>query len=145
MIGGRHGTVDPSCSRGFESQTQHLRFFSLYSWKLYHIWYWIVNKQDVYLHHTAFQDENKFFWTRYLLKCILLSSLGSVQLWYKASYLWGRGGGQVVSVLAFYFNNPRLNPSEADNFYLKRTKKRQQEFRKRRFKSVLILLYKKLR
>ena len=57
----------------------------------------------------------------------------------------GRGGGQVVSVLAFYFNNPRLNPSEADNFCLKRTKKRQQEFRKRRFKSVLILLFKKLR
>ena len=27
-----------------------------------------------------------------------------------------RGGGQVVSVLAFYFNNPSSNPTEAYSF-----------------------------
>ena len=30
----------------------------------------------------------------------------------------GPGGGQVVSVLAFYFNNPSSNPAEVNNFYL---------------------------
>ena len=38
----------------------------------------------------------------------------------------GRGGGQVVSVLAFYSNNPSSNPAEVYNFsvklFLKRTK-----------------------
>ena len=28
----------------------------------------------------------------------------------------GRGGGQVVSVLAFYSNDPSLNPTEAYSF-----------------------------
>ena len=30
-----------------------------------------------------------------------------------------RGGGQVVSVLAFYFNNPSSNPAEAYSFSVK--------------------------
>ena len=30
----------------------------------------------------------------------------------------GRGGGQVVSMLAFYSNNPNLNPAEVYNFSL---------------------------
>ena len=38
----------------------------------------------------------------------------------------GRGGGQVVSVLAFYSDNPSSNPAEVYNFsvklLLKRTK-----------------------
>ena len=42
------------------------------------------------------------------------------------STLLGRGGGQVVSVLAFYSDNPSSNPAEVYNFsvklLLKRTK-----------------------
>ena len=38
----------------------------------------------------------------------------------------GRGGGQVVSMLAFYSDDPSWNPAEIHNFtlklYLKRTK-----------------------
>ena len=34
----------------------------------------------------------------------------------------GRGGGQVVSVLPFYSNDPSLNPAEVYNFSVKRTK-----------------------
>ena len=30
----------------------------------------------------------------------------------------GRGGGQVLSMLAFYSNNPNLNPAEVYNFSL---------------------------
>ena len=30
----------------------------------------------------------------------------------------GRGGSQVVSVLAFYSNDPGLNPAEAYRFFL---------------------------
>ena len=33
----------------------------------------------------------------------------------------GRGGGQVVSVLAFYSNNPSSNLAEAYNFFCKIT------------------------
>ena len=29
----------------------------------------------------------------------------------------GRGGGQVVSMLGFYSDNPSLNPSEAYSFF----------------------------
>ena len=29
----------------------------------------------------------------------------------------GRGGGQVVSVLALYFDNPSANPAEAFSFF----------------------------
>ena len=39
---------------------------------------------------------------------------------------WGRGGGQVVSVLTFYSNDPSSNPAEVYNvsvkLLLKRTK-----------------------
>ena len=42
----------------------------------------------------------------------------------------GSGGGQVVSVLAFYSDDPSSNPVEVYNFsvklYLKRTKKQKQ-------------------
>ena len=31
----------------------------------------------------------------------------------------GRGGGQVVSVLTFYFDDPSSNPTEAYIFYVK--------------------------
>ena len=31
----------------------------------------------------------------------------------------GRGGGQVVSVLTFYFDDPSSNPAEAYIFYVK--------------------------
>ena len=31
----------------------------------------------------------------------------------------GRGGGQVVSVLAFYSDNPSLNPADAYSFFCK--------------------------
>ena len=31
----------------------------------------------------------------------------------------GRGGGQVVSVLTFYFNNPSLNPADTFSFFCK--------------------------
>ena len=41
-------------------------------------------------------------------------------------YILGCGGGQVVSVLAFYSDNPSSNPAEVYNFsvklFLKRTK-----------------------
>ena len=41
-------------------------------------------------------------------------------------FAWGRGGGQVVSVLAFYSDDPSSNPAEVYNFsvklLLKRTK-----------------------
>ena len=33
--------------------------------------------------------------------------------------LWGRGGGQVVSVLAFFSDGPGLNPAEAYIFSVK--------------------------
>ena len=43
----------------------------------------------------------------------------------------GCGGGQVVSVLAFYSNNPSSNPAEAYSFSvilcLKRTEKNKKE------------------
>ena len=32
---------------------------------------------------------------------------------------WGRGGGQVVSVLAFYSDGPSSNPAEVYNFSVK--------------------------
>ena len=32
---------------------------------------------------------------------------------------WGRGGGQVVSVLAFYSDDPSSNPAEASSFSVK--------------------------
>ena len=32
---------------------------------------------------------------------------------------WGRGGGQVVSVLTFYSNDPSLNPADVRSFYCK--------------------------
>ena len=37
----------------------------------------------------------------------------------KIDKLWGCGGGQVVSVLAFYSNDPSLNPAEAYSFSVK--------------------------
>ena len=44
----------------------------------------------------------------------------------KVLFKSGRGGGQVVSVLAFYSDDPSLNPAEVYNFsvklLLKRTK-----------------------
>ena len=36
----------------------------------------------------------------------------------KLFFLSGRGGGQVVSVLAFHSNNPSLNPAEAYSFFM---------------------------
>ena len=39
----------------------------------------------------------------------------------------GRGGGKVVSVLAFYSDNPNSNPKEAKKICLKRTKIRKKE------------------
>ena len=36
-----------------------------------------------------------------------------------------RGGGQVVSVLAFYSNNPRSNPTDAYRFCAGKTKNKQ--------------------
>ena len=37
----------------------------------------------------------------------------------KQYYIDGRGGGQVVSVLAFYSDDPSSNPAEAYNFSCK--------------------------
>ena len=35
------------------------------------------------------------------------------------SFIQGRGGGQVVTVLAFYSNDPSSNPAEAYSFSVK--------------------------
>ena len=35
-----------------------------------------------------------------------------------ATQPWGRGGGQVVSVLAFYFVDPSSNPAETYSYFL---------------------------
>ena len=32
---------------------------------------------------------------------------------------WGRGGGQVVSMLSFYSDNPSSNPADAYSFFCK--------------------------
>ena len=37
--------------------------------------------------------------------------------WCNFILIWGRGGGQVVSVLAFYSDDPSSNPAEANNFF----------------------------
>ena len=39
------------------------------------------------------------------------------------NYLMGRGGGLVVSILAFYSDNPSLNPASILIFLYKKTKK----------------------
>ena len=36
----------------------------------------------------------------------------------RIQYIQGRGGGQVVSVLTFYSDDPSLNPAEAYSFFL---------------------------
>ena len=41
-----------------------------------------------------------------------------VQSWFKLSPNVGRGGGQVVCVLAFNSDDPSLNPAEAYSFFL---------------------------
>ena len=41
--------------------------------------------------------------------------------------IWGRGGGLVVSILAFYSSNPNLNPACYLNFIYEKTKINEKE------------------
>ena len=58
---------------------------------------------------------------------------------------WGRGGGQVVSVLAFYSDDPNSKPADAHSFFCKicvwkRTKKLQKEAGVDPFLKILVIL-----
>ena len=46
-------------------------------------------------------------------------------------YELGRGGGQVVCVLAIYCHNPSSNPDEVENFSVKALPKRTEKNKKR--------------